>query len=403
MHPGFNHKQVLKAHRQIDRINWQFGGEKMHYNFLHRSEFLPHAVVSRAGETINLPVDTHPDIPRFAVESQLGQMPLDDYIQAAPVNGLVILQHGRVVYEAYPRMRPYDKHALMSVTKVMVATLVAQLKARGLVDVNSPVERYLPEVRGSGWEGVALQDVLDMASGIDAPEVGEGFVNPRHPYYQYEASLGWLPATARTLKSTYRYVARLKRRTPPGQAYAYTSVNTFLLAWLAESITGLPLHEILTREIWIPMGAEADALLSISDYGAPAAHGGLCATLRDVARFGLLFTPSGGNAASQIIPPGYLHRIQTGGRPEIFNQGANGASILSELHGEHPRHNTCQWDYVMPDGDFFKGGYGGQGLYISPRLDLVIAYFGTPFDQAMQTHELQWTTRQMVQAGFLER
>ena len=31
----------------------------------------------------------------------------------------------------------------------------------------------------------------------------------------------------------------------------------------------------------------------------------------------------------------------------------------------------------MPDGDFYKGGFGGQGLYISPTRDLVIAYFGT--------------------------
>ena len=31
----------------------------------------------------------------------------------------------------------------------------------------------------------------------------------------------------------------------------------------------------------------------------------------------------------------------------------------------------------MPDGDFYKGGFGGQGLYISPTRDLVIAFFGT--------------------------
>ena len=32
----------------------------------------------------------------------------------------------------------------------------------------------------------------------------------------------------------------------------------------------------------------------------------------------------------------------------------------------------------MPDGDFYKGGFGGQGLYISPARDLVIAFFGMP-------------------------
>ena len=36
---------------------------------------------------------------------------------------------------------------------------------------------------------------------------------------------------------------------------------------------------------------------------------------------------------------------------------------------------------VTVDGDFFKGGLGGQGLYISPSRDLTIAWFGTPTEE----------------------
>ena len=131
---------------------------------------------------------------------------------------------------------------------------------------------------------------------------------------------------------------------------------------------------------------------------------GLCATLRDVARFGLLFHPGGPRSVipEPVVPEGYLSKIQSGGRPELFKQGPTGQAILRDLHGEHPRHNMHQWDYVMEDGDFFKGGYGGQGLYISPARDLVIAYFGTPFDEKMQTHELQWITRQLVKTGLFD-
>ena len=84
----------------------------------------------------------------------------------------------------------------------------------------------------------------------------------------------------------------------------------------------------------------------------------------------------------------------------MFDRGPTGPSILQRLHGEHPRHQVDQWDYVLEDGDFFKGGYGGQGLYISPARDLVIAFFGTPFDETMQAHELEWITRQLVKAGL---
>jgi CubicO group peptidase (beta-lactamase class C family) len=48
-----------------------------------------------------------------------------------------------------------------------------------------------------------------------------------------------------------------------------------------------------------------------------------------------------------------------------------------------PRHNTYQWDFVMPDGDFFKGGHNGQGLYISPERDVVVAFFGSGDDPSI--------------------
>ncbi len=396
-------QDILKFHRQIDELNWQFGGENMHYNFLHRSEFLPHAIVYRDGPIARLDAAPCEDLRLFEVDSHFGKLPLDEYVYTAPVNGVIFLHHGRILYESYPRMRSFDKHMLMSVSKVFSAMVIALLEARGQIDLHQAVEYYLPSLKGGGWENTPVEDVLDMASGINAPEEEEGFTNPDHPYYQYEASLGWLPKTTGTPDSTYQYVAGLQRKGASGQRFEYTSVNTFLLAWLAESLTELPLNEIISREIWGKIGAEGDGLLAISKYGAPAAHGGLCATLRDVARFGLLFTPGGQSVIPELVlPAGYLSTIQSGGRPELFRQGSTGQSILRDLHGEHPRHNIHQWDFVMEDGDFFKGGYGGQGLYISPARDLVIAYFGTPFDETMQTHELQWITRQLVKTGLFD-
>jgi len=398
MSEGPSHQEMLRFHREIDLFNWQFGGEKMRYSFLHRSEFLPHALVARSGPLRTLEETPRPEIGALPVESRLGRLALEDYLRAAPVNGMIILHHGRIVYEAYPRMRPFDKHSLMSVSKVFISALVAILEARGQVDLQQSVEVYLPALKGSGWESTPVADILDMASGIDAAEETEGFTNPEHPYYQYEASLGWLPRTERTPRSTYAYVASLQRKEPPGQRFEYTSLNTFILGWLVESVSGLPLHEALGSEIWRKMGAECDGLLAISPCGAPAAHAGLCATLRDVARFGLLFTPSGQQAIpTQVLPPGYGAAIQSNGRAELFARGPSGPAIVRDLHGETPRHNIFQWDYVLQDGDFFKGGYGGQGLYISPARDLVIAYFGSPFDENLETHELQWITRQMME------
>ena len=72
-----------------------------------------------------------------------------------------------------------------------------------------------------------------------------------------------------------------------------------------------------------------------------------------------------------------MEKIQKGGRSEIYDEGVAGKSFGKVFDGERPIHNTYQWDLVMEDGDFFKGGHAGQGVYISPSRDVVVAFFGT--------------------------
>lgn len=391
-------------HRAVTIANWADGGEVMRYAFLRMTEFFPHAMIHRSGAISELVSATRDDIREAVIQTTGGDTTLDAYVHANgnTVDGILVVHHGQIVYEAYPRMRPFDKHMYMSVSKPFASTALAILADRGLFDPAQPVEAYLPEVVGSGWEGVAVQDVLDMASGIACLEMTEGaYSDPTHPYYEYEASLGWQVPTESTLTSTYDYIATLGRHTTPGTVSEYTSPNTFVLAWIVERITGQSYNEVLTDLIWSRIGAESDAVIAYSALGAPAAHGGMSSTLRDVARFGLLFTPSWQVVSREpIVSETYLHSIQHGGRPEIYAAPADKFATI--LGGEQPLHSTWQWDLVMQDGDFYKGGFGGQGLYISPSRDLVIACFGCPAED-MRDHDLLWISRQLATSGRFER
>lgn len=402
---GLSASDAMEHHRQTTLGNWSDPGEPMDYAFLHMPEFFTHAFIHRSGPISQIAEDLQADVSRHTVDSHLGEIALDEYVEAGPVNGAVVVHQGKVVYERYPRMRDFEKHLYMSVSKVFASTVVALLEERGQVDVGQPVEQYISELAGSGWEGVSVRDVLDMTSGIAALESdGENvYADPSTLYYQYEASLDWLAKTPETLESTYDYVATLNRHREPGEAFEYTSLNTFVLSWLCERLIGLPYNEILTAEIWSKLGAESDALISVSSLNAPASHGGISATLRDTARFGLLFTPSWNVVSQQrIVTDAYLHNIQQTGRPEIFDKAGAGKGMIDRLRGERPRHNSYQWDWVMDDGDFFKGGYGGQGLYISPSRDLVIAFFGTQ-THAGQNNDMPYIARQLGKSGLFSR
>jgi len=380
--------------------NWDEGGELMRYVFLNMTEFWKHSVIHKGSTVRELPVKHRQDVANFLTKTDSGETSLEHYVNNSTVNGALILHRGNIVFEEYPRMRRQDKHLYMSVSKGHAATLIALLEDREQIDVSAGVETYLPSLSESGWAGVSVLDVLDMASGIGCLEGEEGaYDNPDRCYYQYEASLGWLRATEATLDSTFDYMQTLKAHRPAGEAFEYTSPNTFILGWLAESISGKPYAEMLSTEIWQNMGAESDAVIVAPRRGVPIASGGISSTLRDMARFGLLFTPSGRTGVQPLVSDAYLNKIQTLGRPEIFV--ANGDADERLVDGELPRHNTYQWDFVMEDGDFFKGGYGGQGLYISPSRDLVVAFFGT-FDDSGTGHEMTDIARQLAKSGLFD-
>jgi CubicO group peptidase (beta-lactamase class C family) len=370
----FSPEQAERLGREVNVENWDDGGEISRFAFLSIPKIFPTAVIPRGGgEVLALETALEEDIARHEVAlADGGVMAFDDYVDSGALDGIVILRGGKVVYERYPRMRSTDRHILFSVSKVLVSTVVAILEDRGLVDVSKPVEVYLPALRETAWEGIPVLDVLDMASGIDALEgIEDSYTNPERTHYQYEASLGWLPKVEGLPSSvmeedTLGFIASLEKRSEPGKMWEYVSVNTMVLAWLAEEVTGKKFHEVLSERIWARMGAEADAQVSVNSRGHGAVHGGIVATLRDVARFGLLFTRGRGRG---VVSASYLTKILEGGRPELLEAAGRASADV--------RHATYQWDRVYEDGSFFKGGFGGQGLYVSPEKDVVLAYFGT--------------------------
>lgn len=398
---GYTSEEAVGFRRQWNLDNWDDGGPLMRYVFLNMTEFWNHSLILRGGPVLPLEEALRPEVAGFITTTKAGRTSLLSYARESTVNGVLVLHHGRIVFESYPRMRSVDLHNYMSVSKALAATLIAILEDRGQIDVRKPVDAYLPALVGSGWAGVPVRDILDMASGIGCLELESGAYNdPGTCYYQFEASLGFLRPTAATRDSPFEYVAGMKSHRPPGEAFEYTSPNTFILGWLAETVTGRSYADLLSTEIWQRMGAESAAVITAPHRGVPIAHGGISSTLRDLARFGLLFTPSGRRAKDPVISARYLDNIQRHGRPDVFRAGFR--KEAGHVDGEPARHNSYQWDFVMNDGDFSKGGFGGQGLYLSPSRDLVIAFFGT-FDENGTDHEMDRVARQLAKSGLFDR
>ncbi len=350
-------------HDSINHSRWDIGGRLSHYTFRYMSEFFPTAVIHKATTPYQFGVNPKKSIENIILKSKSDTLSLEEHLRKLHIGSFIVVHKGTIVYEKYFSMLPEDQHTLQSVSKVITSALVTRLINEKKIDRNQTIEKYISELNGSDWQGISVKDILNMRSGMDSASIdfeSGPFTNPKHKNYQLESALGLLPKADNTPESVYKFIAGLKRERTPGLKAEYSNINTFVLGWLVEKVTGKKYADLVTEMIWKPMGASSDAYMCLSDKGVPWPHGGMSVTLRDLARFGMLFTKSEIVAQRESI-------ISFTQLKEIFDSPPIDNPIAPFKWG-------YQWD-LASDGIMVKGGFGGQILLIHPEKEIVIAYF----------------------------
>jgi CubicO group peptidase (beta-lactamase class C family) len=126
----------------------------------------------------------------------------------------------------------------------------------------------------------------------------------------------------------------------------------------------------MSELIWKPMGAEHSAYITVDRLGAPRCAGGMCVTVRDLARVGQLVLEDGAREGRQVIPPAWIRDIITGGDAKAWAAGSFAKDIFPGL----PMRYRSKW-YVV-DGEsplLFGWGIHGQHLFIDRKRQLVVA------------------------------
>src|SRR5438309_1269771 len=163
--------KLASPRTQVTVENWDKGGALSHWVYTNMSELFPSAVVRRGGTIVDLPHQLRPEIGALKLSGKdQPDQTLDQFVDNGAVDGCIVLHAGRIVYEKYPTIQPNDVHLIYSVTKAFVLTSLAILEDQGEIDLQKPVENFLPELKGSGWAGTRLRDVADMRSGMEGSE-----------------------------------------------------------------------------------------------------------------------------------------------------------------------------------------------------------------------------------------
>ena len=348
---------------------------QIRWSLSHMRELVPTVNVWRgAGPAVPFADDTNlraGDLDALAFTDMNGApRRWDESLPATYTDGIVVLYRGRRIYERYfGALQPHLPHCCFSITKSYVATLAATLVHEGVLDATQRIPHWLPEMAGTAYADATLRDVMDMQVGVAYSEL---YSDPNANIWHYARAGGLRPRPAGYAgpDTFYDYLRTLKPEGRHGDAFAYKTVNTELLAWVMKRVTGQPLARMLQERLWAPLGCEEDAYLTVDPVGVPMGGGGLSASLRDLARFGELMRREGDWNCRQLLPAAVVADIRRGSDPAKFAKA--GYTLLPGYS-----YRSMWWVTHNELGAFEARGIHGQRLYVAPRADMVIARFAS--------------------------
>lgn len=160
---------------------------------------------------------------------------------------------------------PADAHfRIGSITKTFTAVLVLQLAAEHRVDLDAPVQRYLPGLLPAGYPPITVAQLLNHTSGLPGVDLPPGdpqwMVDHRYTVFTPE----------QVLATAFRHAIVFA----PGSAQQYTNTSYLVAGLLVEKLTGRPYGEVMRDRVIRPLGLRETSVPDNNpDLPAPYSHG----------------------------------------------------------------------------------------------------------------------------------
>ena len=273
-----------------------------------------------------------------------------DYMSANRTSGVLVLKDGKIVLERYGLDRtPKDRWTSFSVAKSLTSTLVgAAIQDGKIKGPDAMVTDYVPELKGSAYDGVTVRQLLMMSSGV---KWNEDYTDPKSDVAQ-AGFTGSEPG----MDPLVSYMRHLPRDAEPGTKWHYDTGETDMVGIMVSNAVGEPLSQYLSEKVWATYGMEQDAVWMV-DASGKQERGGCCIsmTLRDYARVGQFILDGGKAQGRQVVPSWWVAQATT---KEIDN-GAGGYGYF--------------W-WIRENGSYEAVGIFGQSIttFKDDRLVIVI-------------------------------
>jgi CubicO group peptidase (beta-lactamase class C family) len=329
------------------------------WTFTHMKAILPTEIIPRTAPARGLPFGPRLPEVRYAFDGQTRS--LTDLHRSTNTTSFLVLHRGQIVAEEYPGTfaSRTARFQVFSITKSVTSLLIGIAVERGEIgSIDEPVSDYCPQLRGTGYDGPTIAQLLNMSSGVGDVE---DWSVPDAPIIQFETAVT-------TGGSVLKVIRSLPVRSAPGLSFNYSTIDSHVLGWVLEAATGMSLARNAATRLWAPLGAETDGYYFLTRGRPRTALGGgsLNATTRDLARIGQLVADGGRVGAEQVVPSEWIAQFRSGTEPHL-HVGALGVSGYP--HYGYSRH---WWTLGGQHRPITGLGVHGQYLWVDPERETVI-------------------------------
>ncbi|NHJ20738.1 MAG: class C beta-lactamase-related serine hydrolase [Candidatus Lokiarchaeota archaeon] len=283
---------------------------------------------------------------------------LHAYIRDAdlPLDSVIVVRNGYIVYEDYPnspRYREHTLHILHSVTKSFTSALTGIAIQEGYIgSVHDTVLSYFPNrtiANVDAWkQNMTLEHLLNMMAGMEWDEWTYPYSDPRNDLNQMVNS-----------GDCIQFMLDRNMTAPPGSVWLYNTGASHLLAGIIRQTTGKTPLQYGFEVLFTPLGI-TDVQWTSDSQGLNFGGSELRLKPRDMAKFGFLYLNNGTWDGQQIVPEAWVSQSR---ESAVIPWSGTGYGYL--------------WWKSQSLGTFEARGLYNQWIIVNPENDLVIIFTAT--------------------------
>lgn len=320
-----------------------------------------------ASHPMPLPRAEQLDLDDLLIAGNGTRITIQEWHRLTASTSLIVVFGGELVYEWYADGCGADDLLLgASMTKSVLAHAVGLAVGAGELATCDRVVDLVPELASTGYDGVDVENLLTMTSGVDWVEDHR---DPTSLASRLVATLGHVPGTGGAEGADSRaLLTQVRPGVPPGTRFAYCTADSQVLDWVRERATAESFTQVAAR-LWAELGCVGEASVAVDGEGVPFAGGSLAATATDWAKIALLqrngsiVGPSGWHP---VLDPSWVSAASRPSR-EFLRPGRLPSSITT-----HAGFGYHWWPLDDSGRQVTADGSRGQFAYVDRDLDVVV-------------------------------